>query len=83
VINADELAICKRRGHTTPGRLMDHGWMQCEACGMWLRDRVVREEREDDPPEEELDKLVIAGRLLREAANRDANRAAKDGAGKG
>ena len=32
---------------------------------MWLRERTVREEREDDPPEEEIDPLVITMRLLK------------------
>ena len=27
--------------------------VQCEACGMWLREKRVIEEREDTPPEEE------------------------------
>jgi hypothetical protein len=79
MINPEELAICKRRGHKTPGRMIDHGWMQCEDCGMWLRERIVREEREDAPPEDEIDPLVIAERFLKPARDR----APEGGAGKG
>jgi hypothetical protein len=50
MINRKELAICKRRGHDGPG--FSDGWMQCKWCGIWRR-RVV-EEREDQPPEEDM-----------------------------
>jgi hypothetical protein len=50
MINRKELAICKRRGHDGPN--FADGWMQCKWCGIWRR-RVV-EEREDQPPEEEM-----------------------------
>jgi len=50
MINRRELAICKRRGHDGPG--YTDGWMQCKWCGIWRR-RVI-EEREDQPPEEEM-----------------------------
>jgi hypothetical protein len=60
MINADELAICKRRGHDSIPPFGD-GWTQCKWCGIWHR--VVRtiEEREDEPPKDEqnpLGKLV-------------------------
>jgi hypothetical protein len=50
MINRKELAICKRRGHDGPG--FSDGWMQCKWCGIWRR-RVI-EEREDQPPDEEM-----------------------------
>ena len=51
MINAEELAICKRRGHKAT--TMYQYWVQCEACGMWIRDVHTIEEREDDPPPKE------------------------------
>jgi hypothetical protein len=65
MINADELEICRRRGHMTPGRMIDHGWAQCKSCGMWLREIIVREEREDEPPEDEIDPLIVTTRLIK------------------
>jgi hypothetical protein len=59
MVNPEELSICKRRGHDVV--LMTQGkWSQCEACGMWLRQ--VIEEREDDPPAEDIDPLDRARR---------------------
>jgi hypothetical protein len=52
VINQDELAICKRRGHV-PEFGVQVGWTQCKWCGMWLREVRKTEEREDDPPEDD------------------------------
>ena len=37
MINPEELAICKRRGHDA-GSFLDHGWLQCKWCGLWLRE---------------------------------------------
>ncbi len=58
MINAEELAICKRRGHDFDGWSLSESWKQCKACGMWVRERRVIEEREDEPPEAELDPVV-------------------------
>ena len=55
-INKDELAICKRRGHSTDAGLTN-GWVQCKWCGTWLRDVHSVEEREDEPPEDEKNPL--------------------------
>jgi hypothetical protein len=52
VIDREELAICKRRGHD-PGTGFRLGWVQCKWCGVWLREVRTTEEREDDPPEDE------------------------------
>jgi hypothetical protein len=69
MINQDELAICRRRGHAA--RLIrDDGWIQCEACGMWLREKRTIEEREDEPPEEELGAAVRSERHLAEIRRR-------------
>ena len=54
-INQEELAICRRRGHV--GRISDHGWNKCSFCGMWMREVRHIEEREDEPPEDEIDPL--------------------------
>jgi hypothetical protein len=52
MVNQEELASCRRRGHET-GLGMKDGWMQCKWCGMWLRQVTKIEEREDEPPESE------------------------------
>ena len=52
MVNPEELAICKRRGHDR-SRMLGEGWCQCRWCGIWLRDVYTIEEREDEPPEEE------------------------------
>jgi hypothetical protein len=58
MVNPEELAICRRRGHETfyrlvGDRLVGEGWKQCKWCGMWVREVHKIEEREDDPPEEQ------------------------------
>jgi hypothetical protein len=53
MVNPEELAICRRRGHKVLMTSLAGGWMPCEACGMWLREKRILEEREDEPPEEE------------------------------
>jgi hypothetical protein len=53
MIDGNELAICKRRGHD-PGPVNLHqGWVNCKWCGIWLREVRTMEEREDTPPESE------------------------------
>jgi hypothetical protein len=49
MINQEELAICRRRGHTTSS-LFGY-WVQCAACGMWIREVRTIEESEETPPE--------------------------------
>ncbi len=61
VINQDELAICKRRGHADRAY---EGWTQCEWCGTWLREIRTIEERADEPPADELDERVKSKRIL-------------------
>ncbi len=56
MINTDELAICKRRGHDA-GFNLNAGWVQCNWCGTWLREVRTIEEREDEPPEDEQNPL--------------------------
>jgi hypothetical protein len=51
MVNPEELAICKRRGHEPPGR--EDKWRRCRWCGVWLRTVSTIEEREDEPPEDE------------------------------
>jgi hypothetical protein len=57
-----ELAICKRRGHNAPS--YGGGWAQCKWCGIWLRTVQTVEEREDEPPESEMDPGVRADRQM-------------------
>ncbi len=61
MINAEELAICRRRGHGAHGGF-DAWWSRCKWCGAWVREvrTTTIEEREDDPPPSErspLDRL--------------------------
>jgi hypothetical protein len=55
MVNPDELAICRRRGHDAPA--FGGSWTKCKWCGTWLREIRKIEEREDDPPEHEQDAL--------------------------
>jgi len=57
MIDAEELVFCKRRGHM-PKAGVRNGWVPCELCGMWLRELVILEEREDDPPEGDQNPLI-------------------------
>ena len=52
MVNTEELAICKRRGHNA-GPFLETGWSECKWCGLWLREVRTTEEREDAPPEAE------------------------------
>ena len=63
MINRKELAICKRRGHAGG---VHEGWTQCRWCKTWLREVRKVEEREDEPPEEELDIRVRSERSLKQ-----------------
>ena len=53
MVNPEELAICRRRGHDAPPAIFSEGWIQCKWCGMWLRQVRTTEEREDEPPKDE------------------------------
>jgi hypothetical protein len=64
MINQEELAICRQRGHPHLSATLREGWRQCEKCGLWLRKRQILEEREDQPPDEELDVMLRLGRKL-------------------
>lgn len=61
VLDHEQLAVCRRRGHERPFR---GEWSQCRWCGLWLRERRQIEEREDEPPENELSPDVQAQRAL-------------------
>ncbi len=67
MINAEELTLCKRRGHDTGFVLKGGwGWSRCKWCGIWLRTVEITEEREDEPPENEKHPLLkIDKRLAR------------------
>jgi hypothetical protein len=52
MVNHDELAICKRRGHDS-GLVFDQKWKPCKWCGIWLREVHTIEEREAEPPPDE------------------------------
>jgi hypothetical protein len=55
MINQEELAICGRRGHVIS--IIDERWSKCKACGMWVRETTTIEERQDNPPENELEPM--------------------------
>jgi hypothetical protein len=61
MINQRELAICKRREHSG---FVQQGWTQCKWCGTWWREVRKIEEREDEPPDDELDVRVQVTRNL-------------------
>lgn len=65
MINPEELAICKRRGHQND-HFLDKGWQQCTACGAWIREVRNIEEREEDPPEAEMSAWERFGRSMDE-----------------
>ena len=50
-LSAAELAICRRRGHSI---WIGKEWSKCSFCGYWLRENLLREEREDEPPIDEM-----------------------------
>ncbi len=58
MINAEELTICKRRGHSFGSWGVSQLWKPCRWCGMWVRERRVMEEQEDAPPESERDPIM-------------------------
>jgi hypothetical protein len=62
MINPQDLETCRRRGHDADLRAE---WVQCKWCGMWLREKRTVEEREDEPPLEELDRLIRIERRLK------------------
>lgn len=53
MIDSQEVAICRRRGHEAFGFGLGDGWSQCKWCGIWLREVRTTEEREYEPPREE------------------------------
>jgi hypothetical protein len=60
-LSPDELAICRRRGH---GTQIGKRWSRCDSCGFWLRENLTIEEREDEPPEDEMSFETQAARQL-------------------
>jgi len=53
MIDQDELAICKRRGHDAGLNVLSTGWRKCKWCGTWLRMVHTIEERDDAPPKDQ------------------------------
>jgi hypothetical protein len=70
-INRKELAICKRRGHEPRP---DRQWQRCKWCGLWLREVITIEEREDEPPEEEQSLLHRVEKMAEDAKKKDKGR---------
>jgi hypothetical protein len=61
MVDQNELAICKRRGHAG---LRHDGWVQCAWCGSWIREIRKIEESDVEPPAEEVNPDVKTVRLL-------------------
>jgi hypothetical protein len=62
MINRKELAICKRRGHTFQGLVATEHWRPCLQCGIWVREVRTLQESEVEPPEDQIDPLILAAR---------------------
>jgi hypothetical protein len=71
MIKPKELAICKRRGHDPVG--YREKWERCKYCGMWTRTITTKEEREDDPPEDEQDSMYKLDRIMKKLRKNDAD----------
>ena len=65
MINPEELLIWRKRGHEIPGLMTGTGWIPCAHCGMWIREVATIEEREDEPPSDEIDPLFDAERIFK------------------
>ncbi len=51
MVDPEKLKYCKEKGrHSGIG---DSAWRKCVICGMWWREVLTIQEREDTPPEEE------------------------------
>jgi len=57
MVDQNELEICRRRAIRFSS-LAEDKWSRCRWCGIWLRHVKKLEEREDDPPESERDRLA-------------------------
>jgi hypothetical protein len=56
MIDKAEHEICKRRGHEL-GLMTKDKWSQCKWCHVWVRETTVHQERDDEPPEDEQNRL--------------------------
>jgi hypothetical protein len=52
MIDAQEQAVCARRGHSTYATPQ---WQRCKYCGLWYREVRTLEESPHAPPESEQD----------------------------
>lgn len=55
MVDQAELEICRRRGHDIDGATNDGKWRRCKLCGISVRESLVVEEREIDPPQDQMD----------------------------
>jgi hypothetical protein len=62
MIDPEQLAICKQRGHEPMGHR--DKWARCKHCGMWTRTISRIEESADEPPEEERDSMYQLERMV-------------------
>lgn len=76
MINSDELAICKRRGHNI-ALVLDKKWSPCDSCGTWVRRVPVAQEREDEPSEDEIHPRITLQRRLEKAHGHEMSRERK------
>jgi hypothetical protein len=66
-VSAAELAICRRRGHSM---IVGKRWSNCRFCGFWLREDRTFEEREDEPPNDEISIVTQNDRALDQMLSR-------------
>lgn len=59
-VDTAELAICLQRGHKLDAGLGTDGmWRKCQWCRSWVREVLRVDEREDDPPQAEMDVVDV------------------------
>src|ERR1700693_1906055 len=59
--SAAELVICRRRGHSI---WIGKRWSNCSFCGVGLKENLKIEEREDEPPNDEMTLAKQSDRAL-------------------
>ncbi|HUQ93113.1 MAG TPA: hypothetical protein VM120_15635 [Bryobacteraceae bacterium] len=64
MIHEEELAVCRRRGHEA-GAVFAEWWVRCKPCGTWLRKVNTLQQRDETPPQSELESESEEDRSIR------------------
>jgi hypothetical protein len=65
-VDTAERVICLQHGHNLDAGLDVEGmWRRCQWCRSWVREVLRVDEREDTPPQAEMD---VADQMMRRAA---------------